>query len=168
MKEQQARAVERQGQYLGFMLGTDAFGVDILRVQEIRGWEPVRALPETPSHVKGVLDLRGTIVPIVDLRVRFGRPDPSYEPTTVIIIVAVETEQAGRQLVGMVVDAVSGVIDAADAEIKPAPTMVGGLGRRYLEGMVSQGKQMAVLLNVDRIFGEEEWGQLAGLAEVRP
>lgn len=164
MNGQDASAIGRTEQYLGFVLGQEAFGVDILRVQEIRGWEPVRALPHTPEYVKGVLDLRGTIVPIVDLRVRLGNAQPSYEPTTVIIIVAIETGESGRQLVGMVVDAVSGVIDAADAEIKAPPAMVSGVSRRYLGGMVSRGGQMTVLLDVDRIFSEEEWAQLGELA----
>ncbi|RMG38653.1 MAG: purine-binding chemotaxis protein CheW [Gammaproteobacteria bacterium] len=165
MKAQEATATERGAQqYLGFVLGEDAFGIDILRVQEIRGWEPVRALPETSAHVKGVLDLRGTIVPIVDLRIRFGAVDPVYEPTTVIVIAVVEAGAAGRQLVGMVVDAVTGVIDATEAEIKSPPAMVGGVSSQYLRGMVSQGEQMTVLLDVDRIFSEEEWARLDSLA----
>lgn len=156
---------DHNGQYLAFLLGEESFGVDILKVQEIRGWEPVRALPESPPYVKGVLDLRGTIVPILDLRIRLGNPSPSYGPTTVIIIVAVNEVEDRRQLVGMVVDAVSGVIDAATEEIKPAPAMAGGVGGRYLLGMVSSAEGMTVLLDVEKVLGEAEWTQLQDMGQ---
>lgn len=160
MTVEDAAVADHNGQYLAFLLGEESFGVDILKVQEIRGWEPVRALPESPPCVKGVLDLRGTIVPILDLRVRLGNPSPSYGPTTVTIIVAVGGMETGRQLVGMVVDAVSGVIDAAMDEVKPAPSLAGGIGGRYLLGMVSGADGMTVLLDVDKVLGEAEWAQL--------
>ena len=149
------------GQFLTFYLGSEAFGVDILRVQEIRGWETVRPLPESPEYIKGVLDLRGTIVPIVDLRMRFGDPEPVYESTTVVIIVSVEMPGGGRQLIGMVVDGVSDVLDTAQVEIKPPPASFAGISKRYLIGMVSLERDMVVLVNVDGILNEEE---LAGVA----
>ncbi len=160
MTTENAAASERNGQYLAFLLGEESFAVDILKVQEIRGWEPVRALPESLPYVKGVLDLRGTIVPILDLRVRLGNASPCYGPTTVIIVVAVGVAETGCHLVGMIVDAVSGVIDAATAEVKPAPAMAGGVGGRYLVGMVSSAEGMTVLLDVDKVLGEAEWAQL--------
>lgn len=147
------------GQYLSFYLGSEAYGVDILRVQEIRGWETVRPLPDAPQHVKGVLDLRGTIVPIIDLRMRFGNDSPQYESTTVVIIVAV-SHGDGMHLVGVVVDGVSDVLDANDTEIKAPPRIAGAVSQRYLEGMVSLERGMVVLINIDKMLSEQE---LAGL-----
>ena len=160
---QQANSAEAGSQYLSFILDGDAYGVDILRVQEIRGWEPVRALPDMPPCMKGVLDLRGTIVPIIDLRVRFGASDPQYDPTTVIIIVSLEVPERGRQLAGMVVDAVSGVIEASEGDIKPPPGGVRGIDGRYLTGMVSSGEGMTVLIDVDQVLGADQWQQVGGL-----
>ncbi len=151
----------REGQYLTFFLGGEAFGVDILKVQEIRGWEPVRPLPDSPAHIKGVLDLRGTIVPIIDLRMRFGKADPVYEPTTVVIIVSVAMPDGDSQLIGMVVDGVSDVLDTADVDIKPPPNSISGINKRYLIGMLSLDDGMVVLVDVDRILGERE---LLGMA----
>ena len=118
MQEQSSvGAPDKRGQYLSFRVGADDYAVDILRVQEIRGWETVRPLPDAPEYVKGVLDLRGTIVPIIDLRVRFGNRDPEYRSTTVVIILAV-SHGDGLHLVGVVVDGVSDVLDAGQTEIK--------------------------------------------------
>lgn len=152
----------RSGQFLSFNLGNETYGVDILRVQEIRGWEAVRPLPEAPEHVKGVLDLRGTIVPIIDLRVRFGEPSPAYEATTVVIIVAVH--QADEvQLVGMVVDGVSDVLDAANTEIKPPPRIAGAVNQRYLLGMISLERGMVVLVDIDKMLSQNELAELESL-----
>jgi len=152
------------GQYLSFCLGSDLYAIDILRVQEIRGWEPVRALPDMPAHVKGVLDLRGTIVPVVDLRIRFGIPDPAYDPTQVVIIVSLSSADGERHLVGMVVDGVSDVIDTASHEVKPPPRGVAGAQAAYLTGMVSDGDHMIVMMDVDRIFSDEDLARVTGLA----
>lgn len=148
------------GQYLSFYLGGEAFGVDILRVQEIRGWEQVRPLPDSPEYVKGVLDLRGTIVPIVDLRMRFGVSEPVYEPTTVVIIVSVAMPGGDDQLVGMAVDGVSDVLDTSQVEVKPPPTSVAGIGRRYLIGMLSTDDGVVILVDADTILSDQE---LAGV-----
>lgn len=151
-----------EGQYLTFYLGGEAFGVDILKVQEIRGWEPVRPLPDSPAHIKGVLDLRGIIVPIVDLRMRFGNQEPAYEPTTVVIIVSVEMPDSDSQLIGMVVDGVSDVLDTSQTEIKPPPTSVSGINKCYLIGMVTLDQGMVVLVNVDRILSDQA---ISGMGE---
>lgn len=152
------------GQFLSFRLGKETYGVDILRVQEIRGWEQVRPLPDMPAHVKGVLDLRGTIVPIIDLRVRFGEQEPEYLPTTVVIIVAVRRPEGGQHLVGVVVDGVSDVLNAKDAEVKPPPRLQGGEGRRYVSGMISLPEGMVVLVDIDHMLDERELAELEGLA----
>lgn len=152
------------GQFLTFYLGKEAYGVDILKVQEIRGWEAVRPLPDAPEFVKGVLDLRGIIVPIVDLRLRFGNTAPEYESTTVVIIVAVGTGPDAH-LVGVVVDAVSDVLDASEAEIKPPPRLAGSINQRYLLGMVSLERGMVVLVDIDNMLSEKELADLELLTE---
>lgn len=154
-----------EGQYLSFQIGGDDFAVDILRVQEIRGWENVRALPDAKSYVKGVLDLRGTIVPIIDLRVRFGALDADYSPTTVVIILSVRVDEETTQLVGAVVDAVSDVIDVGADQLMPPPRIGSSVSRRYLQGMVSLPRGMVILLDLDRIFDQDELDGMTELAE---
>ncbi len=159
----QMKQDQGSGQFLTFYLGEEAYGVDILKVQEIRGWESVRSLPDAPRYVKGVLDLRGIIVPIVDLRLRFGNPAPSYESTTVVIIVAVGQGDAAH-LVGVVVDGVSDVLDADRAEIKPPPRLAGAISQPYLQGMVSLDHGMVILVDVDSMLSEQELAELEMLS----
>lgn len=147
-------AITSSGQFLSFTLGGDEYGIDILRVQEIRGWEKVRALPDSPDYVRGVLDLRGTIVPIVDLRRRFGLDCGACTPTTVVIILSVCPSPDSVQLVGAVVDGVSDVLDVGAAQIRPAPQIGTPINRRYLHGMFSNERGMVVLINVDVLFRE--------------
>ena len=146
----------QDGQYLSFTLGGDVYGVDILRVQEIRGWEEVRHLPQSAEYVKGVLDLRGVIVPIIDLRIRFGLEEVEYTPTTVVIVVALKSRDGKAYLVGIVVDGVSDVLDVAGGEIKPAPRMGGVISSEYLAGMVSLKDRMVILLQIDNLYSDEE------------
>ncbi len=144
-----------QSQYLSFSLGGEDYGVDILRVIEIRGWEEVRPLPDTPDYIKGVLDLRGAIVPVIDLRLRFELKNVEYTPTTVLIIVTVESGEKSF-LRGIVADSVSDVLDAAAGSIKPAPKMECAVSNRYISGMITLGERMVVLLDVDKLFGSDE------------
>ena len=165
MSEQPVVQGAASGQYLSFHLGEEDYAVDILRVQEIRGWESVRTLPDSQDYVKGVLDLRGKIVPIIDLRIRFGDKDPAYTATTVVIVMSVETESGETHQVGAVVDGVSDVLDIAETDLKPPPQIGGMVSRRYLDGMVSLPRGMVILLNLDRLFDERELDSLQGLAE---
>jgi len=163
MAESESPADVSSGQYLSFNLGGEDYGVDILRVQEIRGWEELRPLPDTPEYVKGVLDLRGTIVPIIDLRLRMNMTDVDYHPTTVIIVLSVQREEGENQLVGAVVDAVSDVLDVSEKEIRKAPEIGSRMNDRYLRGMVSRDERMVVLLDVDLLFKANELGLLDNL-----
>lgn len=151
-----------RGQYLSFRVGADDYAVDILRVQEIRGWEKVRALPDSRDYVKGVLDMRGIIVPIIDLRIRFGNPEPDYLATTVVIVVSVNKGEGRRQLVGAIVDSVSDVLDVEGGSLKPPPEIGRADNRQYLDGMVSLERGMVVLLNLDRLFGPVDLDGLGG------
>lgn len=154
---------DQQGQFLSFTLDKDDYAVDILRVQEIRGWEDLRPLPDTPDYVKGVLDLRGTIVPIIDLRIRMNMQNIEYHPTTVIIVLSVMDEAGDEHLIGAVVDAVSDVLDVEDKEIKKAPSIATKVNDRYIRGMVSRERGMVVLLDVDLLFKANELGLLESL-----
>lgn len=157
-----AAEADGKGQYLSFNLGGEDYGVDILRVQEIRGWEELRPLPDTPEYVKGVLDLRGTIVPIVDLRIRLKMDDVEYQPTTVIIVLSVK-ENEKNHLVGAVVDAVSDVLDVAENEMKSAPSIACRINDRYIRGMVTREERMVVLLDVDKLFTRNDLGLMESL-----
>jgi purine-binding chemotaxis protein CheW len=151
-----AAAQGHAGQYLSFTLDGEEYGVDILKVQEIRGWTTTRELPETPDYVKGVLDLRGQIVPIIDLRERFQMGHPDYTPTTVIIVLCVNV--AGEQhLLGAVVDAVSDVLDVDPRELRSPPRLAVRIKTRYMKGMVSRAERMVILLDVDELFDPEEF-----------
>ncbi len=154
---------QSDNQYLCFLLNDETYAIDILSVREIRGWEAVRALPAMPSFVKGVLDLRGSIIPVIDLRLRFGQEQVEYTETTVIIVVRAALEE-GSQTFGAVVDSVSDVLDAHDHEIMPSPNLGGNVDTRYLQGMVSIDGQMIVLLDANKVFNPKEFEELGGLA----
>lgn len=143
------------GQYLSFTLGAEDYGVDILRVQEIKGWEEVRPLPDTPKYIKGVLDLRGTIVPIVDLRSRFNLDSVEYTPTTVTIVLSIRTETK-EFIIGIVVDGVSDVLDVKSDDVRQVPDLGTQINTDYIRGAVSQGNRMILLLDADRLFNPEE------------
>src|SRR5262245_62362537 len=141
-------------QVLTFTLGDETYGVDILRVQEIRGWSPVTRIPQSQPHVLGVLNLRGSIVPIVDLRMRFSLPRAQYSPLTVIIVLSVESAQ-GRRDCGLVVDGVSDVVDVATGEVKPAPELGREAGTEFIAGLAAVSGRMVMLLDIDRLIGGE-------------
>lgn len=159
MKEMQVRAANAQvkevNQYLTFALAGEDYGVDILAVREIRGWSKVTRIPQSPPFILGVLNLRGAIVPIMDLRLRFNLPEQERDDLTVTIIVAVE----GRHF-GMVVDAVSDVLDVDPEQVRAVPDFGQAVNADYLGGLVPSGERMVLLLQVDRLLRTEEWQQL--------
>lgn len=150
-------------QFLTFELAGEAYGIEILKVQEIRGWEPVRHIPNTPYFVKGALNLRGAIVPIIDLRERFGMESVEYTPTTVVIVMCIETVESGSIVMGIVADAVSDVLDINLAEIKAAPKMGSKINTQYMRGMYVGRINMVMLLDVDKLLNPEEFADIAGL-----
>ena len=152
VKPEQAGAGSHQ--VLTFVLGNETYGVDILRVQEIRGWSAVTQIPHAPSHVLGVLNLRGSIVPIVDLRMRFALDRAEYTTITVIIVVSV-LSGAGRRDFGVVVDGVSDVVDVNTAEVKPAPELGSRSATEHIRGLVSISDRMVVLLDIDRLIATD-------------
>ncbi len=138
-------------QYLTFILAGEEYGLDILRVQEIRGWDAVTPIPNTPSCLKGVINLRGAIVPIIDLRLRFGLEALPYGPTTVVIVLKVDGE-SGDRIMGIVVDAVSDVHSITSEAMQPPPDFVSAISTEYFKGLATIDEQMVVLLNVDRLL----------------
>ncbi|MHB1057577.1 MAG: chemotaxis protein CheW [Rhodanobacter sp.] len=138
-------------QQLTFDLAGEEYGVEILAVREIRGWSRVTRIPQTPAYLLGVLNLRGAIVPIMDLRLRFGLERESYGDSTVVIIVAI-----GERLFGIVVDAVSDVIDIDPAAVKPVPDMGAVVDTRYLKGLATHADRMVMLLDVEKLMRPED------------
>lgn len=154
-------AGQARRQYLTFLLAGEIYGVDILKVQEIRGWQPVREVPETPAFIKGIMDLRGTIVPVMDLRARFGLGEAEYSPVTVVIVLGLHCA-GGAHTLAVVVDAVLDVLDVADGEAREAPLGC-MIHRRYIEGVVS-GERMVILLDTNALVSSEDWNRIEGPA----
>jgi purine-binding chemotaxis protein CheW len=137
-------------QFLTFALGQEEYGVEILKIQEIKGFADITPLPNAPAYVKGVLNLRGTIVPIVDLRKKFGMPAEAYTQFTVIVVVQVQ----GKTL-GFIVDAVSDVLTVAADAIQPTPDLHGQIDTACLTGLAptgEQGEKLVILLDIDKVL----------------
>jgi len=137
-------------QILTFRLGEETYGIDILRVKEIRGWSPVTRVPQSPPQVLGVLNLRGAIVPIIDLRLRFALDSAEFTPVTVIIVISVKTGD-GHKECGLVVDSVSDVVDLDESALRPAPTLAGSASADYIENLATVDDGMLILLNADEL-----------------
>lgn len=137
-------------QYLTFFMSGEEYGVDILCVQEIRGWENATPLPNSPPHIKGVINLRGTIVPIVDLRRCFNLAAIEYSSVTVVIVLKIKTDN-GNRVVGIVVDAVSDVYSVAESDMRRVPDL-GGMDTQFVRALVTVNERMVILLNIDQLM----------------
>lgn len=145
-------AGETVGQeFLIFTLGDEEYGVDILKVQEIRGYDQVTRIANTPSFIKGVTNLRGVIVPIVDLRIKFAQQEVDYDDNTVVIVL-----NLGQRVVGIVVDGVSDVLSLTVDQIRPAPEFAVTLSTEYLTGLGSLGERMLILVDIEKLLSSEE------------
>lgn len=138
-------------QFLSFTLGKEEYGVDILRVQEIRSWEPVSRIPNVPPYEKGVVNLRGAIVPIIDLRERFQLGRSHYGPMTVVVVLQAKIGEKTR-VMGVVVDAVSDVIDVDKRNVQTAPNFGARVSTEFINGLVSVNGRMVMLLDVDKLL----------------
>ncbi|HJL40856.1 MAG TPA: chemotaxis protein CheW [Myxococcales bacterium LLY-WYZ-16_1] len=147
----QSAGAEQNRQFLAFRVGSEEYAVDILRVQEIRGWEAGTQLPNAPPHVKGIINLRGTIIPIIDLRERFGVMDIEYVPTTVVIVLKVVGAEKER-IMGVVVDAVNDVHHLLDTQIEPPPELDSMAHTDFISGVASVQDRMVILLDIDRLL----------------
>jgi len=144
-----------QRQYLSFLLDDEEYGVDILRVQELRGWTPVTRVPDMPEYLRGVLNLRGAIIPVVDLRCKFGLQEVEYGPTTVVIVVNVDSGKTER-VMGIIVDAVAETYTLDLETIQPAPRVGAAINARFITGLVAQNERMIVLLDIDELMNSDE------------
>lgn len=138
-------------QYLTFRLDSEEYGVDILRVQEIRGYTAPTPIPNMPGHIRGVMNLRGAVIPVLDLRAKFGLPGHEYNKFSVIIVANI-----GSRVTGLIVDAVSDVLNIASGEIRECPDFGVHVDTRFIGGVVSAGGRLAVLLELDRLLQAEE------------
>lgn len=138
-------------EYLTFTLGREEYGIDILKVQEIRGYDPVTHIANAPEFIKGVINLRGVIVPIVDMRIKFKVGEPTYHEFTVVIIMNVLD-----RVIGMVVDGVSDVVALTPEQIKPTPEMGAALNTDYITGLGTVNDQMLILVDIEKLMGSEE------------
>ena len=146
-------------EFLSFTLGQEEYGIDIQKVQELRGYDTVTRIANAPEHIKGVVNLRGIIVPIIDMRIKFNLGTPTYDQFTVVIILNI-----GGRVMGMVVDSVSDVITLKPEQIKPAPAMGSALDTEYLMGLGTLDERMLILIDLDRLMSSDEMGLIEKLA----
>ena len=156
---------EDSRQFLSFVVDEEEYGVDILRVQEIRGWQPTTRIPGVPGHIKGVLNLRGSVVPVIDLRLRFNLPELAYGPTTVVIVLQVIDDRGGHKM-GLVVDAVSDVYTFEADRVQPPPDFGAQIGSVFLKGLVTMDHGMLILVDVDKLFDSDQMLELIDSADV--
>jgi len=148
-------ATEMGGKYLTFSLADEEYGIGILKVKEIIGMMPITLVPQTPHFVKGVINLRGKVIPVVDLRLKFGMEQIDYNERTCIIVVEIEGE-AGSVMMGIVVDAVSEVVHLRNDEIEETPTFGTKLNTSYIKGMAKIDGKVKILLDIDQVLTAQE------------
>jgi len=155
---------DRGGKYLVFELGREEFGIRVLKVREIMGIQDITAVPQTPAYVKGVINLRGKVIPVVDLRLKFGLPEQEYTQRTCIIVVQVQGE-AGPMLMGIVVDGVAEVLNLVAADIEDTPDFGDGTATPYLLGMAKVKDRVKILLEIDRVLASTDLHALNALMQ---
>ncbi|MFV2059473.1 MAG: chemotaxis protein CheW [Gammaproteobacteria bacterium] len=143
-------------EFLTFMLAGEEYGVDILRVQEIKGWDEVTNIPNTPEYIRGVINLRGTIVPIIDMRLRFQLESKEYDATTVVVVLRVKNENGKDRTMGVVVDGVSDVYNVPLRDIKPSPDFGMAVDTEFVNGLATVEDKMVIVLNIDHMLNAAE------------
>ncbi len=162
--DQAVKAVaEREGKYLSLTLGDEVYGIGILKIKEIIGMMPITTVPQTPEFVKGVINLRGKVIPVTDLRLRFGMETIDYTERTCIIVVEIEV-QSGTVMSGIVVDAVSEVLNIKAQEIEDTPTFGTELNTNYILGIAKDEGGVKILLDIDSVLKSEEVALLQDVA----
>lgn len=147
-------------EYLTFTLGEEEYAIDILKVQEIRGYDAVTRIANTPDYIKGVINMRGVIVPVVDMRLKFHLGNATYDQFTVMIIL-----NLGQRIVGMVVDSVSDVIGLNPEEIRPAPDFGSTFDTQYLIGLANVAERMAIVVDIEKLMTSQEMGLIDKLSD---
>jgi purine-binding chemotaxis protein CheW len=156
------KADQRAGKYLTFGLGNEEFAIQVLRVREIMGIQEITAVPQTPAYVKGVLNLRGKVIPVVDLRLKFGLPEIEYTQRTCIIVAQIES-QNGKLMIGIIVDGVSEVLTLQAADIEDTPDFGNGVETPYILGMAKIKNKVKILLDISMVFTAQEVQRLGGV-----
>ena len=146
-------------EYLTFVLADESYGIDILKVQEIRGYEAVTKIANTPDFIKGVVNLRGLIVPIVDLRIKFGLGNVVYDQFTVVIIL-----NLGGRVVGIVVDGVSDVMNLNSNQIRNVPDIVSSIDTKYITGLATVDEKMFILVDIEQLMNSQEMALIDSVA----
>ena len=159
LSDPHAGAALKALEFLAFTLGQEEYGIDIQKVQELRGYDTVTRIANAPPHIKGVVNLRGIIVPIIDMRIKFNLGAPTYDQFTVVIILNV----AGR-VMGIVVDSVSDVITLTPDQVRPAPEMGSVLDTDYLIGLGTLDERMLILVDIDRLMSSDDMGMIEKLS----
>jgi purine-binding chemotaxis protein CheW len=154
-----AHAANREGKYLTFSLAGEEYGIGILKIREIIGMLSVTSVPETPAFVKGVVNLRGKVIPVIDLRLRFSMPNMDYTERTCIIVVEIQSNGVVVPM-GIVVDGVSEVLNVPSEDIEDAPSFGNTVNTDYILGLAKVGKGVKLLLNIDKVLGPGEIEQL--------
>ncbi len=152
-------AEESSREFLTFVLGKEEYGIEILKVQEIRGYDSVTQIANTPAFIKGVINLRGVIVPIVDMRIKFNLGQVTYDEFTVVIILNV-----ANRVLGMVVDSVSDVLTLSAEQIKPAPEFGSGIDTAYLTGIGAVDDRMLILIDIEKLMTSSEMALVESVA----
>lgn len=150
-----ARAMAHAGKHLTFKLGEEVFGLEILKVQEIIGLLPVTAVPRTPAYVRGIINLRGKVIPVVDLRLKFDMPAHEDTERTCIIVINVFMDNRPVTM-GIIVDEVSEVLDIKETQLEPPPSFGALVNTEFLLGVGKVGEKVVMLLDADRVFAVEE------------
>lgn len=155
-----AQALTGDQEFLTFTLGEEEYAIDILKVQEIRGYDGVTRIANTPDYIKGVINMRGVIVPVIDMRLKLQVGEAVYNEFTVMIIL-----NLGERVVGMVVDGVSDVIALSDEEIRPAPEFGTAMDTEYIQGLASIEERMAIVVDIEKLMTSSEMGLMDSVAE---
>lgn len=159
-----ATVQKKESQYLTFMLAGEYYGVEILRVREIRGWSPVTRIPKSPAYLLGVLNLRGSIVPIIDMRMRLSLEQVAYTSVTVTIVLSVESPH-GRRNFGIVVDSVSDVLEVPVTDVQAPPEVGKTMNTEFISGLATIGEKMVMLLDIDQLLNDEELSAVVASSE---
>ncbi|MFO7568462.1 MAG: chemotaxis protein CheW [Smithellaceae bacterium] len=153
------RSAGREGKYLTFSLAGEEYGIGILKVKEIIGLMPITPVPKTPQHIKGVINLRGKVIPVLDLRVKFGMSNVQATERTCIIVVEIVSESS-KLAMGVVVDSVSEVLNIRSVEIEDTPNFGSRIDTAYILGMAKTGTGVKILLDIDRVLRDDSLNNL--------
>ena len=162
---QTTKTDSRAGKYLAFQLGREEFAIQVLKVREIMGIQDITAVPQTPVFVKGVINLRGKVIPVIDLRLKFGLPEVEYTQRTCIIMVQIQGPDGNVSLTGIVVDEVSEAVNIAASEIEDTPDFGDGVSTPYILGMAKSKGKVKILLDIDRVLQAQELDGLKSMLQ---